>query len=109
MSASRSAAPRCRTCAMVRPRRATPQPDRKETRAQPSKAPEGGERPSRGARRCCCHSCRCLHDIEHAHPTELRELGLMGMKHVMTGLVILVRELDNAALGLALHDGINRP
>src|SRR5215212_4067665 len=49
-----------------------------------------------------------LTDIEDPHPTELGEFGDMGVEHVLTRLVILVGELQDAALPLGLHDGVDR-
>src|SRR5687767_8897125 len=52
-------------------------------------------------------SCGRLNDIEHSHPPLLGELGLMGVEHVETGLMLLIRELKDAALRLALHDRVD--
>src|SRR5215207_6081335 len=49
-----------------------------------------------------------LTDIEDPHPTELGEFGDMGVEHVEPRLVILVGELQDAALPLRLHDGVDR-
>src|SRR5215207_1496600 len=49
-----------------------------------------------------------LTDIEEPHPTELGEFGDMGVEHVEPRLVVLVGELQDAALPLRLHDGVDR-
>ena len=41
-------------------------------------------------------------------PAELGELGLVRVEHVEAGLVVLVGELEDAALRLALHDQVDR-
>src|SRR5688572_32984789 len=53
-------------------------------------------------------SCHRFPYVEHAHPPELDELGLMRVTHVEPGLVTLKGELEDAALALALHDGVDR-
>src|SRR5918994_2547879 len=49
-----------------------------------------------------------LTDIEDPHPAELGEFRDVGVEHVEPRLVILVGELQNAALSLRLHDGVDR-
>src|SRR3954465_4787437 len=49
-----------------------------------------------------------LTDIEDPHPAELGEFGDVGVEHVQTRLMVLVGELQNAALPLRLHDRVDR-
>src|SRR5215213_4592330 len=49
-----------------------------------------------------------LTDIEDPHPAELGEFGDVGVEHVQPRLMVFVGELQNAALPLRLHDGVDR-
>src|SRR5215212_3269874 len=49
-----------------------------------------------------------LTDIEDPHPAELGEFGDVGVEHIVTRLMVLIGELQNAALSLRLHDRIDR-
>ncbi|CAE7319613.1 ybaL, partial [Symbiodinium pilosum] len=41
-----------------------------------------------------------LHHVEHSHPAQFGELGLVGVEHVLAGLVVGVAELEDAPLRL---------
>src|SRR5215218_7609518 len=74
---------------------------------------ERGEKPvcrwrARSAAGAISGSGAVLTDIEDPHPAELGEFGDMGVEHVQTRLIVLVRELQDAALPLRLHDRVDR-
>src|SRR5215207_8824895 len=49
-----------------------------------------------------------LTDIEDPHPAEFGEFGDVGVEHVQSRLIVLVGELQDAALSLRLHDRVDR-
>src|SRR5215218_6351610 len=73
---------------------------------------ERGEKPvcrwrARSAAGAISGSEAVLTDIEDPHPAELGEFGDMGVEHVQPRLMVFVGELQNAALPLRLHDGVD--
>src|SRR5215207_8828023 len=73
---------------------------------------ERGEKPAcrsrvRSAEGAINGSGAVLTDIEDPHPAQLGEFGDVGVEHVEPRLVVLVRELQDAALPLRLHDRVD--
>ena len=83
--------------------------DRREHQERQQQPEDGPRRHACGRRAHPAAPGGGIDHLEMAHPAELGELRLVRVEHVDAGLVVGEGELEDAALALALHDGVDGP